>query len=123
MNTARKKIWRKTNKLNESSESVLRKLCIVFGRMADISDNNNSIIENKDIDFHIKSKLNGRITNFDDIIDHGECDGVYSITGAALTYLHGISIANFNCRLFTDRNLIFMGKYYRLDDAVFYFFF
>lgn len=39
--------------------------------MADIKDNNNSITEN-DINFHLKSNLNDRITNLENIIAQSE---------------------------------------------------
>lgn len=40
-------------------------------RMADINDNNNSITNN-DNNFHLKSNLIERITNFEDIIVQSE---------------------------------------------------
>lgn len=42
--------------------------------MADIKDNNNSITEN-DINFHLKSNLNDRITNLENIIAQSEYYG------------------------------------------------
>lgn len=39
--------------------------------MADILENNNSISEN-DINFHLKSNLTERITNFDNILAQSE---------------------------------------------------
>lgn len=42
-----------------------------MSRMADINDNNNSITNN-DNNFHLKSNLIERITNFEDIIVQSE---------------------------------------------------